>query len=111
MFKYIQSVGTKRYGAWHKTASVWSTKCICNIYENSEPHSQRTYPVSITMSCLLMLFRELISLDCKIYVTRIITRPVGKMLSFLVLKKVVNTNTDVLWMESNSVMSTKGPNT
>jgi hypothetical protein len=58
------------------------------IYENSEPNSKLTYPVSITKKSLVMLLRELIPLYCKIYVKRINAHPVGKTLSFLSLKKI-----------------------
>jgi len=66
------------------------------IYENSEPNSRWTYPVSITKKSLVILLRELIPLYCNIYVKRINTHSVSKMLSFLSLKKVANTNTGVL---------------
>ena len=62
-------------------------------------------PVSITKKSLVMLLRELIPLSCNIYVKRINTHSVGKMLSFLSLKKVTNTNTSVLEIESNSVIT------
>ena len=64
--------------------------------ENSVPNSRWTYPVSTTKNSLVMLLRELIPLYCNIYVKRINTHSVGKVLSFLSLKKVANTNSSVL---------------